>query len=119
MSFWKYEYWNRNSLSFPPLRTVFRLTFAEWKVFLLVPQFSGGELRAGAVGLAVRVVAVADGQVVLGGSWSVSLPTARVSRTGRSKTPSFSGKSPSVFTACVVSCWTRSADDEEVGLVLL
>ena len=43
MWLWKYEYWNRNSLRRPPLSTVFRLRFAEWKVFWLVPQCSGGD----------------------------------------------------------------------------
>src|SRR5438477_10458086 len=39
MWFRKYENWNVNSLSLPPPSTEFRFAFAEWKVFLLMPQF--------------------------------------------------------------------------------
>src|ERR1043165_1455005 len=42
MWFRKYEYWNVNSLSFPLPRTELRFALAEWNVFLLRPQFSGG-----------------------------------------------------------------------------
>src|SRR5712692_9492044 len=43
MWFSKYVNWNTNSLSLPLLRTEFRFALTEWKVFLLTPQFSGGE----------------------------------------------------------------------------
>ena len=43
IEFLKYENWNVNSLSLPLPRTEFRFALAEWNVFLLVPQFSGGE----------------------------------------------------------------------------
>jgi hypothetical protein len=38
----KYENWNTNSLSRPLPSTEFMLRLAEWKVFVLSPQDSGG-----------------------------------------------------------------------------
>ena len=35
-------YWNTNSFSFPLPSEVFRFALAEWKVFVLRPQPSGG-----------------------------------------------------------------------------
>ena len=43
MWLWKYENWNRNSFSRPLLSTELRLAIAEWNVFLLEPQWSGGD----------------------------------------------------------------------------
>ena len=41
--FLKYENWNTNSLSLPLPSTELRFAFAEWNLFLLSPQFSGGD----------------------------------------------------------------------------
>src|SRR5262245_16308598 len=43
MLFLKYEYWNTNSFTRPPDSTEFRFMLTEWNLFLLRPQFSGGD----------------------------------------------------------------------------